>query len=115
MLEYNVKLTYEAINDIVDAEEYIFFRFGETQAQKYREKILDELKSLSQNASCYVSSGFMYRQYVIYKKSFPPAIIFWIIKDTEVHVLRIPREETNWKLYFETHRNYEYTYPETYL
>ena len=53
-----------------------------------------------------------YRGYQIYKRPFSPAIIFYVIIEDVVHVLRILREEENWSLYFRNNENYEYTYPE---
>ncbi|MBR4143913.1 MAG: hypothetical protein IKU06_00475 [Lachnospiraceae bacterium] len=69
MLERKVIVTYEAINDIVDAEEYIRYSFG-------------------------------------------PAIIFWVIINEEVHILRVPREEYNWQKFFKENQYSEYSYPE---
>ena len=41
---------------------------------------------------------------------FKPAIIFWIIKEKEVHVRRVTREAYHWKHFYATHKNYEYRY-----
>ena len=111
MQERNIIITYEAIYDIVEAEEWIFYRFGSDRAKRYRKEIYTELKKLSTDASIYAGSGFKYRGYTIYKKPFSPAIMFWIIKENEVHVLRVPREEYDWKTFFETHKDYDYSYP----
>lgn len=48
-----------------------------------------------------------YRGYQIYKRPFSPAIIFYVIIEEVVHVLRILREEENWSLYFRNNENYE--------
>ena len=111
MQERKVVLTYEAIYDVVEAEEYIRGRFGKNRSLEYREEIYAELKSLSTDAEMYASSGFMYRNYNIHKKPFPPAIIFWVIQEEEVHVLRVPREEMDWQRFFRENSDYEYTYP----
>ena len=37
-------------------------------------------------------------------------LFFWIIKENEVHVLRVTREAYHWKHFFATHKNYEYRY-----
>ena len=75
MLERKVFITYEAIYDIVESSEYINLYFGEEREQKFRNDIKNEIRALSTDASLYVSSGFKYRGYVIYKKPFSPAII----------------------------------------
>lgn len=110
MQERKVLLTHEAINDIVDAEVYINGQFGEARAGRYRADIKKVLRNLSVEGTIYSESGFYYRNYIIYKKPFPPAIIFWIIRQNSIHVLRILRESYNWQRYFRTHRYYEYTY-----
>lgn len=112
MLERKVIVTYEAINDIVDAEEYIRYSFGPEKAFEYRNSIFDELKSLSITAGSYANSGFKYKGYTIYKKPFHPAIIFWVIINEEVHILRVPREEYNWQKFFKENQYSEYSYPE---
>lgn len=111
--ERKVFVTYEAIYDIVDAEEHIFYNFGDIEADLYHDRIISEIKALATNATMYRSSGFMYRGYKIYKKPFSPAIVFWIVKDDEVHVLRVPREEYNWQKFFEQNQDMDYTYPAT--
>ncbi len=108
--ERKVLLTHEAINDIVDAEVYITEQFGEARAEKYSADIKRLLRNLSVEGTIYCKSGFNYKNYIIYKKPFPPAIIFWIISQNSIHVLRILRESYNWQRYFRTHRYYEYTY-----
>lgn len=47
----------------------------------------------------------------IFKKPVSPSIIFWIIKNNIVHILRVPREEYDWHNFFKNHQNYEYNYP----
>ncbi len=81
--ERKVLLTHEAINDIADAEVYINGQFGEARAGRYRADIKKVLRNLSVEGTIYSESGFYYRNYIIYKKPFTPAIIFWItsIKD----------------------------------
>ena len=110
--ERKVLVTYEAIYDIVEAEEYINNKFGNKRAREYRADIKGELKKLTTEAHCYGTTGFEYRKYVIYKKPYPPSIIFWIIKENEVHILRVPRERYDWQGFFQNHTDYEYTYPD---
>lgn len=49
---------------------------------------------------------------VIYKKPFPPSIIFYVVKEpeNEVHILRVLRQERDWETILV--QNQEYTYPE---
>lgn len=46
----------------------------------------------------------------IYQKNFSPSIIFYIIKDDAVHVLRVLRHEQDWKNLLK--RQKQYTYPD---
>lgn len=74
MQERKIKITYEAIYDIVEAEEHILYRFGSERAKQYRKDIYAELKTLSTDATIYAASGFKYRGYTIFKKPFSPAV-----------------------------------------
>lgn len=112
MLKYEVVLSYEAINDIVDAEDYIRWHFGEVRSLLYRADIRKEIQALSTDATIYSKSGCMYRDYPVYKKPFPPSILFWVIEGGEVLILRILREEFDWKTYFQENRFRVYTYPD---
>lgn len=111
MQERSVFTTYEAVYDVVETEEYIWDAFGESRAKRYYEEIRSKIKALSTNASFFGDSGFKYRGYHILKKPFSPGIIFYIIEDDGVHVLRVLREESDWQKYFSTHEDYEYSYP----
>ena len=111
MQERKVILTWEAIYDIADAEIWIYDNFGDDQQLKYRECITQELKKLEYQADVLMKTDFVYREYEIYKRPFSPAIIFYVIIEDAVHVLRILREEENWSLYFRNNEDYEYTYP----
>ena len=110
-----VIVTKEAIYDMVKASEYISLNFGERRSIKYRKYINEELDALSTYATIYASTGLEYRGYTIYKKPFSPSIIFWVVAEDGVHVLRILREEYDWQRFFETHQDYEYNYPDDYV
>ena len=113
MQEHKVFLTYEAMYDIVDAEEYINYQFGEQRAYKYHNDIFKEFVRLSNIGTIFSPTNCVYRGYTIFKKSFSPAIIFWIVKEDGIHILRVTREEYDWQGFFDSHQDYEYTYPET--
>ena len=104
MQERKVILTWEAIYDIADAVK------ANIEAEYNR--ITQELEQLQYQADMLAKTDLEYRGYQIYKRPFSPAIIFYVIIEDVVHVLRILREEENWSLYFRNNENYEYTYPE---
>ena len=60
--------------------------------------------------SSFPKTQLLYRNYHIHKKPFPPSVIFYVLmKDTqEVHVLRVLREERDWKKVLERQNNYTY-------
>ncbi len=53
-----------------------------------------------------------YRSYTIFKKPFPPSIIFYIVKEPEkeIHILRVLRQERDWEKLLKGKQ--DYTYPE---
>ena len=63
MQERNIKITYEAIYDIVEAEEHILYSFGIDRAKVYEKDIYAEIVALSTDATFYSSTGFKYRGY----------------------------------------------------
>ena len=80
MQEVKVILTSEAIYDIVEITDYI-------------------------------ESDFDKINLMIYKKPFPPSIIFYVVNEpkNEIHILRVLREERNWKPLLSNTQ--QYTYP----
>ena len=51
----------------------------------------------SARSFCRYSGNIVQRYFLHNKKPFKPAIIFWIIKENEVHVRRVTREAYHWK------------------
>ena len=98
MHEYKVILTWEAIYDVTDLTDYIEADFGRERADRFQNDIKNEMTKLGYMGSMFPKTQFWYRSYVIYKKPFPPSIIFYIVKESEkeIHVLRVLREEHNW-------------------
>ena len=72
MQERELFVTYEAIYDIVDAEEHIIRNFGINRKERYHVEIREEIRRLSTDANLYQRSGYFYRGYEIHNKPFPP-------------------------------------------
>lgn len=55
----------------------------------------------------YIESDFDKINLMIYKKPFPPSIIFYVVNEpkNEIHILRVLREERNWNRFFQTLNN----------
>lgn len=80
MQEHNVILTWEAIYDIADIADYIEMEFGQTRADRFQSDIRTQFNNLGMTGSMLGKTHIYYRSYSIYKKAFPPSIIFYIIK-----------------------------------
>lgn len=111
MQNKKVILTWEAIYDITDIAEYIEKEFGVERADCFQSDIHKQLNNLKTSGNNFGRTQIHYRNYVIYKKPFPPSIIFYIIKEPEkeIHILRVLREERNWKEILT--KQQRYTYP----
>lgn len=70
------------------------------------------MEALGNMAKAFPQTHILYRSYNIQKKIFPPSIIFYIFKEQiqEVHILRVLREERNWKKILKQEQTY--TYPD---
>ena len=111
MQERKVILTWEAIYDITDIADYIEAYFGVERANRFQQDIQKQMLSLETVGGVFGRTHIKYRSYAIYKKPFPPSIIFYIVKDPEkeVHILRVLREERDWETILL--KDQEYTYP----
>lgn len=110
MPEYKIVLTWEAIYDITDITDYIEEEFGQKRADKFQEDIKAEISQLMYMGDIFYKTQIFYRGYSIHKKPFPPSIIFYIVKEDEVHILRVLREERNWEQMLA--KKLEYRYPD---
>ena len=110
MPEYKIVLTWEAVYDITDIADYIEAEFGQKRADKFQKDIKAEISKLVYMGDIFYKTQIFYRGYSIHKKPFPPSIIFYIVKEDEVHILRVLREERNWEQMLA--KKLEYTYPD---
>ncbi len=110
MQKYNVILTWEAIHDVADIADYIESEFGQTRANRFQDDIKNEMSRLSYTGSTFPKTRIIYRNYSIYKKPFPPSIIFYILIESrkEIHILRVLREERDWQHILSNTHNYTY-------
>lgn len=113
MQERKVILTWEAIYDVIDIADYIETDFGQDRADIFQKDIKKKLQELEYTGGIFGRTHIFYRNYSIYKKPYPPSIIFYIIKEPEyeIHVLRVLREERDWEKILSEGQNY--TYPQT--
>lgn len=110
MKEYKVILTLEAIYDVTDIADYIEVNFGRERADCFQADMQKQMKDIGYMGSVFGRTQIYYCNYSIYKKLFPPSIIFYIIKvpEKEIHVLRVLREECNWEKVLTKQQKYTY-------
>ena len=110
MHDFIVIMTWEALYDISDIEDYIEETFGKHRAVLFEEEIYNEIADLGNVGLGYSKTDILYRGNHIYKKPVPPSVIFYVQKEKEIHVLRVLREERNWHRIL--NQSQKYTYPE---
>lgn len=95
MKKYRVIITQEALKDVLVIAEYIEEKFGEERANLFLYEIEIQMDNLGNSGVFFRKTSFVYRNYSIYQKPFPPSNIFYIVKESvgEVHILRVLREE----------------------
>lgn len=110
MQERKVILTWESIYDITEIADYIETEFGTSRANKFQVDIKRQFRDLEVFGGAFGKTQIIYRNYYIYKKIFPPSIIFYIIKEPEkeIHILRVLREERDWKKILTQQQEYTY-------
>lgn len=109
MPKRNILFTWQAIYDITDIAEYIEIEFGIDRADRFQDELKKQIDLLGNTNVIFRKTQFYYRNYPIHQKPFPPAIIFYILTEHELHILRILREERDWKNTLK--RENRYTYP----
>ena len=110
MQEHKVILTMEAIYDVTDMADYIEMNFSMEEADRFQNAMKEQISILETMGSIFGTTEIYYRRYVIHKKPFPPSIIFYIIKEPEkeIHVLRVLREERDWRRILKEKQEYTY-------
>lgn len=105
-------LTWEAVYDVTDIADYIEQKFGRERADRFERDIRQEIKDIGLLGGVFGNTHIYYRSYTIFKKPFPPSIIFYVVKEpeNEIHILRVLREERDWGRILKEQQ--EYTYPE---
>ena len=103
------KITSKASN-LVRTGEDIELEFGKQRADQFQKDIRKQIEDLKVMGNVFAKTQIYYRNYSIHKKLFLPSIIFYIIKEAEkeVHVIRVLREESNWKKILTGQQKYTY-------
>lgn len=109
--ERKVILTWEAIYDVTEIADYIEREFGRERADRFEYDMKREISEIGFLGGIFGDTHIYYRAYTIFKKPFPPSIIFYIVKEfeKEIHILRVLRQERDWEKLLKEKQ--DYTYP----
>lgn len=112
MQERKVILTWEAIYDVTEIADYIEQEFSRERADRFEYEMKREISEIGFLGGIFGNTHIYYRSYTIFKKPFPPSIIFYIVKEPEkeIHILRVLRQERDWEKLLKEKQ--DYTYPE---
>lgn len=96
--KYKIRLTSDAKNDIAQMKKYILttFRYRET-AEAFSRNIKRAVSGLSPFAEGYTKTGVLVQGYEVYYKSYSTYLIFFVVEDDSVIVLRILKEWMHWQ------------------
>ena len=102
-------VTWEAIYDIVDIAESIELNFGKEVADNFQAEIYSKIISLERDADIFRKLDMTYRGWTIKRRIYKKSLIFYVVKENEVHVLRVLTSDQKWEDLFKD--DVEYTYP----
>ena len=109
MRKRRVIVTWEAIYDILDITESIELNFGNRVADNFQAGIYSKIISLGQDADVFRKLDMTYRGWIIRRRIYKKSLIFYVLEENEVHVLRVLTSDQKWEAMFED--DVEYTYP----
>ena len=99
-------LTIEAIYDIAQIMDYIEIGFGADRAIQFQLDIETRLQGLNDYSR--VGTGIRYKGKMICKDVFGPSLIFFVIIDDAIQVLRVLRHEQDWQNLLKNRIRYNY-------
>jgi len=95
---YKIKLSLDAVQDIKLTKEYILKNFKyRVYAENFSKKIKNEIKKLNPFAEAYEKTGFIIEGFPVYFKPYDTYIIFFIVDDRLVIVIRVLKERMDWQ------------------
>lgn len=100
MEHYRAMIAQSGKEDIKERKRYILSKFRyRTLAENFTQKIKKAVQSLDTLPTGYEVTGFQYRGYVIYYKTYQTYLLFFIVDDLEkeVIVLRVLQDRQNWQ------------------
>ena len=95
---YKIRLTPEAKRDILETKKYILttFKYRET-AESFSNNMKRAISKLSPFSEAYANTGLMIQDSEIYYKPYSTYLIFFVVRDDKVIVIRILKDRMYWQ------------------
>lgn len=96
--KYKIRLTPDAKNDIAQLKRYILttFKYRET-AEAFSKNIRRAILKLSPFSEAYEKTGLTIQGYEVYYKPYSTYLIFFVVEEDEVIVIRILKDRMYWQ------------------
>ena len=96
--KYKVILSKDALEDIKNTKKYILDTFKYRQyAEDFSKKLKKAVRSLSVLAAGYKKTGFVIENMEVYYKPYSTYLIFFVIQDDTVIIVRILKDRMYWQ------------------
>ena len=96
--KYKILLSKDALQDIKDNKSYILKNFKYREyAENFSKKIKKAIKELNPFAEGYEKTGFLIEGLEVYFKPYSTYLIFFVIEDSTVTVIRVLKDRMYWQ------------------
>lgn len=96
--KYKILLSKDALQDIKDNKSYILKNFKYREyAENFSKKIKKAIKELDPFAEGYEKTGFLIEGLEVYFKPYSTYLIFFVVEDTTVTVVRVLKDRMYWQ------------------
>ncbi|MDR1771264.1 MAG: type II toxin-antitoxin system RelE/ParE family toxin [Hungatella sp.] len=97
-INYKIRLTSDARNDIAQIKRYILstFKYRET-AEVFSKNIRYVISKLSPFSKTYTKTGLLIQGLEVYYKPHSTYLIFFVVKENKVIVIRILKDRMYWQ------------------
>lgn len=95
---YKVLLSKDALTDIKETKQYILTTFKyQGYAKNFSKKIKKAIQQLSVFPMSYKKTGYKIENLEVYYRPYSTYLIFFVVKDDTVLVIRILKDRTFWR------------------
>ena len=96
--KYKILLSKDALQDIKDNKSYILKNFKYREyAENFSKKIKKAIKELDPFVEGYEKTGFLIEGLEVYYKPYSTYLIFFVVEDTAVTVVRVLKDRMYWQ------------------